>query len=36
MVEKSEFKDHAELGKDQEILTMLDKGRNGMLNWHIY
>jgi hypothetical protein len=30
MVEKSEFKDHAELGRDPEIVTMLDKSRNGI------
>jgi hypothetical protein len=32
MVEKSEFKDHAELGKDSEILSSLDKARNGKTN----
>ena len=30
MVEKSEFKDHAELSRDHEIISMLDKSRNGM------
>jgi hypothetical protein len=29
MVDKSEFKDHAELSKDPEIISMLDKSRNG-------
>ena len=29
MVDKSEFKDHAELSKDSEILSCLDKARNG-------
>ena len=29
MVDKSEFKDHADLSKDPEILSMLDKARNG-------
>jgi len=29
MVDKSEFKDHADLSKDSEILSMLDKARNG-------
>jgi hypothetical protein len=34
MVEKSEFKDHAELGRDPEILSMLDKARNGKVISH--
>ena len=29
MVEKSDFKDHAEMSRDPEIVTMLDKSRNG-------
>jgi hypothetical protein len=29
MVEKSEFKDHAEMSKDTEVLNQLDKQRNG-------
>lgn len=29
MVDKSEFKDHAELSRDPEILSALDKARNG-------
>ena len=35
MVEKSEFKDHAELGRDPEIVTMLDKSRNGISNFYL-
>lgn len=35
MVEKSEFKDHAELSKDPEIVSMLDKSRNGMPNFSL-
>lgn len=31
MVEKAEFKDHAELSKDPEIISMLDKSRNGKI-----
>ena len=33
MVDKSEFKDHAELSRDPEILSALDKARNGKRNF---
>jgi hypothetical protein len=35
MVDKSEFKDHAELSRDPEILSALDKARNGKRNFWV-